>query len=416
MIEDSHPDTKVWHLHGVLSRPKSMFIRINQITATTLPPHAARMQHFCGKTLYVFGYSGNDRDILNAINQAEFKRIFWMLRRRNDVWTTKNLNQLTAPIAAFVADAKSFVDDVASKLSISIPSISAIKERDKSYNKIIRDFSDSVSHFESICIGAFLAYRIQEYLPAYNSLKKAVTDKRLTKHQRGRLVLYLVETGRSAGINKDELILPLKTEIGKQREGILLGELLNILGILHLDAEQYHEAESYFIKAEAIFSELSHRKYSNNKSSARQLHSFGLNNIGLCKYNKKDFYGAYRYLFKSYLIKKRSGNMLGLASAYLNLSTTALLLGNEPKHTQWDSQAIGIFKQYGIHNRYATYCIDLAEAYIFLNRPDDAEKQLTKAEQIIRDHIATGFFESGRLHKTKLEVAALRNDSEKVNK
>jgi hypothetical protein len=138
------------------------------------------------------------------------------------------------------------------------------------------------------------------------------------------------------------------------------------------------------------------------------IYSFTLNNIGLCKYNERDFVIAYRYFFRSYLIKKQLGNMLGLSAAYQNLSTTALLLGKTIKHQKWDKKAQSMTEQYQIHNRHATYRIDLAEAYVWLDRPDDADIELANAERIIRDHIAAGFFESERLRKVRVEIAVRR--------
>lgn len=106
LIEKVESSAKVEHLHGDLAKPEEMFIRIYQITKGIEYLKMRKYVSAIGqKEMYVFGYSGNDLDVIGLINKSEVKNIYWMMLDVNDVWVLSNLSRISKSKKLFIYEA-----------------------------------------------------------------------------------------------------------------------------------------------------------------------------------------------------------------------------------------------------------------------------------------------------------------------
>jgi tetratricopeptide (TPR) repeat protein len=79
------PDHLPIHLHGRADKPETIVHTIRQV-GRGLPKDVSRRLTvgLSGKSLIVIGYSGNDREVLNAITAAKPSAVFWVVRDQSD--------------------------------------------------------------------------------------------------------------------------------------------------------------------------------------------------------------------------------------------------------------------------------------------------------------------------------------------
>lgn len=78
LLIDVCSESEIFHVHGRLDSPEAMTLRIEQVGIGLLSElrreFVRRVQN---KRLFVFGYSGRDRDIIDAINSAGVLEVWW---------------------------------------------------------------------------------------------------------------------------------------------------------------------------------------------------------------------------------------------------------------------------------------------------------------------------------------------------
>jgi len=92
LIQQTDATAKVLHLHGRLSDPTEMIIRIEQVGMGLLPNVSKSFQKATrGRILFIIGYSGRDHDIMCAISSAAPAEVWWLDRS-----TPAGLSAITA--------------------------------------------------------------------------------------------------------------------------------------------------------------------------------------------------------------------------------------------------------------------------------------------------------------------------------
>jgi hypothetical protein len=92
----------IHHLHGKISKPESMVIRIYQIGRGVSKKDLCKFKEANkGRTLVVLGYSGNDKDIIHLLNNTDFKEIILLAKTIDDEWLIANLSRLKTRFLIF---------------------------------------------------------------------------------------------------------------------------------------------------------------------------------------------------------------------------------------------------------------------------------------------------------------------------
>jgi CHAT domain-containing protein/Flp pilus assembly protein TadD len=181
-----------------------------------------------------------------------------------------------------------------------------------------------------------------------------------------------------------EKALAIAEEIGDKRgEGYRLGSL----GIEYHTSGDYRKATSFFEKALAIAEEIGDKK---GKASA-------LNNLGLAYYYLGDYGKAISSHEKALAIAEEIGDKKGKGGALSNLGLTYSNLGDDRKAISFFEKAITLDKEIGVP--YGIPEGNLADAYLALDRDDEALAIYTKGNQSIR---------LGRYHLKKKDYAKAR--------
>lgn len=113
------------HFHGSLDEPAKMATRINQI-GQGLDSQQRRFarEHFVDKTLLVVGYSGNDKDVMDALASSRATRVRWIVRSASS-WATVNAQWLSNYVSVELCfgDLQPFFNQLASRMKLSLPDI-----------------------------------------------------------------------------------------------------------------------------------------------------------------------------------------------------------------------------------------------------------------------------------------------------
>lgn len=118
LIEDCGA-AHVLHVHGRLSDPEEMVVRVNQVGLGLTPQiqraltSAVRERH-----LFILGYSGRDRDVVRALGKARPRSISWLTR--SAVPAVETL-QRVCPCTSESLDLEVFAADVAAELRVAPP-------------------------------------------------------------------------------------------------------------------------------------------------------------------------------------------------------------------------------------------------------------------------------------------------------
>lgn len=165
LIEDQcTKPAHITHLHGGLTDGATMITRINQV-GRGLHDHlrSTFQQSLSGKSLYVMGYSGNDTDIIDAINVCKVLDIVWLVRDAKHAPTIDNIRRLTAASETRVVQMD--LCDVAMELtrSLGIPQVRARRNAAPAKQSLLRSWQNSITIAERCAFLHKLCLEIEEY-------------------------------------------------------------------------------------------------------------------------------------------------------------------------------------------------------------------------------------------------------------
>ena len=162
LLEAVDPSIDVLHLHGELSTPGVMVVRITQVGRGL---EAALQREFSaavrGRTLCVLGYSGNDHDIAAACRIGGPSRVLWLMRDRRD-YGWENIERFISPKMDVVAAAGD-INELGALLGYPpapSPSPRAIEQRRRRASKAA---ASRLTLAERMACLAEISYAIDEY-------------------------------------------------------------------------------------------------------------------------------------------------------------------------------------------------------------------------------------------------------------
>lgn len=349
---------RIIHLHGSLYNISQIMVRINQvgrgIEASIRMPLITLTDE---NSLYVLGYSGNDKDIIDAINNCNFKKIIWFVRNTDSNRLLKNISQLNKNNSCYVvkADLKDLFKDLSSHFEIDCSeyeySGDLINYKKQKY-EILNNWSQQISIPERFACMGKLFFELEEYDLAAKVFIHAVHNNYVNEiHSKSWFYVEAANCMRIIG-NFDKgfeyATQAIETQSLVSQLSVLAGSY-NIIGLLFLEKEQPEPKEAMLYFKDAINTLDQFIMTTEADAWKEEINVFFgriLNNLGLAYHTAGDFNLALMHYKKSLIYKKRAGDLIGIAQTSINICKTNYKCHNYRKFYYWRNKAIALIEKY----------------------------------------------------------------------
>ncbi len=396
------PNKRIYHLHGDISNIEEIYILLNRIgKGIDLREWNSVRNLLPGKSLFVLGYSGNDKDMLEFINTSGVSRIHWLVRKGEEHFVFENTRTIqNIPIVYHYGELSRIGRDL--RKLFKVPGsfkkvLPVIQTQPNSTKLIITKYKASISQIETVLCLIQVHYRIGNYKRLVDLGTKFLRkQKGISPSERYSLAGRLAEMMRllPRGYHRalqfiDTILLEKQIKINPW-----YGELLNSKAVvLHsrFDENPQHVKVAFrlFVRAhyhlEKQYRALS-RKSIVEKENAFLMLSMVYNNMGLCYYEAKDYDQAKLFFLKSLKIKRKCGHINGQISALCNLCMNAYRIQSK-SYLYWQHEADLLLDKYKAHLRRVTLMKDIAVIMIEKGLLSEGVAKLKEALQITQQYI-----------------------------
>lgn len=355
LLENSTPDpVPVLHLHGDLGDPEQMVVRINQVGRGIVPSAAQHFQQIvAGKTVCFVGYSGNDTDVLLALKAARPQRILWLVRSDTD-WAWMNIPRFDQTVCPVVAARGELGDLVAQISAAAVVDPGAVRGSDRlrraARDRIMREWSQSLSRVDRLACIAAVFYLVQEYRACVEVAREGASLTR-DPAQMGRLLMEASNALRIIGDFAEAETLARKAVSVAGADPYRRAVARNLLGLILLEKTEPEPARAAkaFEQSLRILQPLVKRGGPAGRSEGIPgLYSRIQNNLGLACDFTGEMEKSIRAFRESLYWKRKNGDLLGMAQTYVNGSLAYYQAGNFNLAYQWRRRALALIEKYGL--------------------------------------------------------------------
>lgn len=351
----SNPKSVI-HLHGELRDPKTLITRINQVghgLDETL--RRGMLSSLYGKSLYVMGYSGNDKDIIDVINRSRVKSVFWVMRNARDSWTLQNIRSVRANSATVV---EMDLSRLASMLGSAFSLRRYHAHRQSVGSSTLRNWNRTIGLADRFAFLQKLCLEIEEFDWSVEACEKGVhhTDGIHTKewfYSEAANCLRLQGRFREA---LRQINLAIK-HYSPQSDLATLAAAYNVRGLILLDDQRskplkalnsFRHAVDLLLKYEMT------RDAAQWKNELLVFHARIENNIGLAFHALHKKQSAVQHFQQSLLNKRKAGDLIGRAQTCVNLARLFYESKTDAqRYRYWKSAAMTLIKKYGLRYQEA---------------------------------------------------------------
>lgn len=374
------------HLHGSLNNPSEMAMRIYEVGKGVNKELSSKfLLSVKNKSLFIFGYSGNDMDIIELINASEVKSIYWLMRNVNSKWTINNIKRINKNIKIFEDDLGDFFNYLNKELKLEFE-----KEKHKPKLNILKKYSNSLSEFDKHFVLGHLLFRVSNFHAAQN-LFKLILSLRVfsTIDQYLTAIIFYTDCIRLTGIDSKQGIALLKSGYNKHKkkgDRLLIAGLKNMHGLLLLENKypKHNKATSHFLIAKNIYEK--ELENTIHVVKVNTLLARVYNNLGLCYQNNPKYLSLAATSFKKSInLKRLIGNYLGLATSMVNLCLIYLSQRKMSSYYYWRSKAIYLIEKYDMLYRKSYLFREEGRHFISFGNSNYGLKKLNSALEILED-------------------------------
>jgi len=356
LIEKSSRATvDVEHLHGALNEPDEMTIRIYQVGRGIQRKMATQFQSTNkGRTLFVIGYSGNDKDVVTLLNQTAFQQIYWLMRDATDDWTLSNIKKLTHhDTNIFQGDLKTFFRNAISHYSIPATTVG---KKGTATPLVVKDIG--ITQVEALRCIQSIYYTIGEYKKALAVCDIIFRNKKakFTAQDRAWFHQVAADNITCIGIHFRSAVSHINKSIAlskKHRNTLDLAEAYNAIGNTYGQRSKSNAADA--LNALRLAKRAADSLLKKKLPLLQQDQLYVLlgkihNNTGLAYDSLGDYHKAIEHYKRSIAYKKKAGNITAIAVTQANISLCYRSLGDR-RYLYWEKKAEEIFSQYGLFYR-----------------------------------------------------------------
>jgi tetratricopeptide (TPR) repeat protein len=345
----------VEHLHGALSQPDEMVIRIYQVGRGISRSLGNKFKSSNrGRTLFVLGYSGNDKDVVTLLNQTDFREIYWLVRDAKDDWTRSNIKKVSNyNVKVFQTDLTFFLKDTSRYFSIPVTTFGK-----KITAPSVKPKDIGVTYTEALRCIQSIYYTIGNYNDALNICNKILKDKKIKLSAKDGAWFHQVAADNVVciGTNYKSAIAHINTSIEISKisgDRLDLAEAYNAIGNIYGQRNKSHalEALEFLRLAKKEANSLLHKKLSLiQRDQLYVLLGKIHNNTGLGYDSLGKYHKAIEHYKQSIKYKRKAGNITAIAVSQANISLCYRSL-NDRHYSYWARKAEEIFSQYGLFYR-----------------------------------------------------------------
>jgi tetratricopeptide (TPR) repeat protein len=354
LIEATMKTANVVHLHGDLNRPEELVFRINQVgRGMDAALREKALTSLANRTLYVFGYSGADRDIVHVLRESSVRRLQWIVHPdptlRGAVESIGNSLRKECKFVA--ADLRRVFTVLANKWGLNIgPKTDTLARKRREQLGL---WASSLTFAEAWASVGDAHELAEQYDQARNVYLRGLhfADAKLSKSW------FLNEVANAMYIagRFEECEYYGKRAIrsnGQNGDVALLAGSRNLLGLAKLENEKpapraalkhFHVAK---LNAERVMKRS--RPTRLTQEALQRFVSRLYNNIGLAYANTGKFRLARKYYFRSLHIKKRRGDLVGMAKTAGNLCCLDYASRQFRTAQYWKRKAFEIVDRYDL--------------------------------------------------------------------
>ncbi len=354
----------ITHLHGSLDNYSQMIIRINQVgrgLENNLKTILARSIE--GQTLYVFGYSGNDKDIIDAISMCKPRRIIWIVRSCNDSFVLSNIKRIrtNADIIISECDLNTLFMDLSNQflLSTSISNESETKKILINRKSYVENLSKKISLAKKFACYGKVLFDLHEYNLSSNVYVDAA-NKDLHDGVHSKYWFYAeaancmrVTGDFSKGIEYAERVIQDKKSVNFLSS---LSASYNVYGLILLEKDhpEPQQAIQYFSKAIKTL-----EKFRNSPGGASWKEGIKIfqgrfyNNLGLAFETANDFSKSIENYKKSLSLKKETGDLEGISQTSANIAILYYKYKKFSNSGYWKKYVLELSEKYQLYYQIA---------------------------------------------------------------
>lgn len=380
---------QVLHLHGTLNNHSQLVFRVNQVGTGLETSISSTFRNLIeNRTLYVMGYSGADRDVIEVLRSSSCARVVWFIHPRDRTNVSELHGSLDIPQpCAFVAVDLAFVFRDLARL-FKVPSPRGPRSMPPNFRTALKKWNGTILRAEHWACVARILMVTEDYAGACSVFIKG------SKYPSGTLreAWFLNEAANAMKIaGKFSLARSLAERAIAQNthpidHGAHAGSL-NLVGLCFLEEMKSdpRHAIAYFRRARAAaLRSLWDEPIGPNKERIQLFIARIDNNIGLAYQHLNQLAKAIRFYKRSVAMKKELGDLIGLARTSSSISITYYEMKNYRCSLYWRKKASKLLKQYDRKFDEAFLLRRLGEVNCEQGRTARGRKLLNHALQIYR--------------------------------
>lgn len=393
-------ENAITHLHGSLLEKENLSILIKRIIRGIENKYKLEFEHALkGKNLYVLGYSGNDKDIMDLIRTSKPEKIFWMMRDIKDSWVLNNLLDIKKQnVLLFESELGVFFSQLQVRFNLKHckTNYPSIHKKNREYRqKIKKDLLATLNDYKRYALLKLTFYRLQEYHFAYAICKEALSNLSINKHR--KLWLWFVihicdcliitnEDIKEGHVLLDKALKSKFINTFKKEMGLLN----NMKGLFYIDNVHPNPkyAIPYFEKAKNYYLVLlKMESKKENIDSLKDCLAKTYNNLGYAYYLLSNNDLALKYYADSLILKTDIGDMFGKTTTMVNIAITELKSGNNRKYYYWKRKADYFLNRYSQHYRIGYFKKEVGLLLINTCKVNAGIKKLKESLEIYEKYI-----------------------------
>lgn len=396
------------HIHGCLLEKDKMAILIKQIIRGMDSKFKLQFSKAVkDKNLYVFGYSGNDKDVRDLIKSSSPGKIFWLMRDINDSLVSNNLKYIEpANIMAFEAELSSFYFLIQKNMRLNPLADNKKGGLSNTFNdekfKIKKKVKSLINENTRYALLKLINYRLQDYDFARESCKIVLSNKNLRKLAYSEWLWFVIHLCDCIIITDDDLTeghYYLDLALADQRTSSFpkyFGILNNLKGLYYIDCLKPVPRRSlpYFYLARKNYELLLKNVKDNNAiDDLKDCLSKTYNNLGFAYYLIGDLNKAFINFKASLKIKKEIGDIFGFATTMVNISVAYFKIGNYKSYYYWKVKAEFYIDMFSLFYRQAYFKKEIAILLFEKGKKNKASTYFKSALEIFHDKIPSALKE-----------------------
>ena len=375
-------DAPIIHLHGRLDSPDTMALRIEQVGMGLLPGLLRQCKRILkGKKLFILGYSGRDRDVTDAISAAGPEEIWWA-----DLCQPAGAVKLKDSDVRFCcADLKEVMGAISYRLEngktglvASRPVSAAMPLRGLGLSYV--ESSDSDRFF---CI-VKLAAETGQFSLCAEACDAAVSCV-ARQQDMAAFASYAVLANRELGrLGQAERWMDLGLKSVRYATAFLKAPVFNAYGTLQLDLKPPQVIKALVAFRRALkYQQRVCQKPPFRSNEPLVFLSRIYNNIGWAHHLGGDFERAIVAYEESLRLKRRAGDLPGVAFTSANLARVLYAAGQKQRASRWRVRARSRCREFGLLGQEASILRDMAEVAFQDGRARRGSRWLDAAEELV---------------------------------